>query len=216
MQLMPPRDDLRPWFLTLNDLQPPLNWEKYFANSAPVEIDLGCGRGQWLVNAATDQPERNFLGIEIDYAVGRRTADRLKRRNLTNARVLGGDARQAFTKIIAPQSVAAVHVYFPDPWWKRKHRKRRVFTHEFVTEAVAILQPGGHLYSATDVPEYFEIIRGLMDHDTRFKTLNITVTHPGDQLSETPTNFERKAREQGVRVQRGHWQLLPSSMADSP
>ena len=121
----PPTEDLAPWFLTLDDLDGVLNWSEFYGNDHPVELDIGCGRGLFLVNSATAHPETNYCGIEIDYREGRRTARRLKKRTMANARVLGGDARVALEKLVKPRSVAAVHVYFPDPWWKRKHRRRR-------------------------------------------------------------------------------------------
>ncbi|GIS62862.1 MAG: hypothetical protein CM1200mP2_50870 [Planctomycetaceae bacterium] len=128
----PPTEDLAPWFLTLDDLDGVLNWSEFYGNDHPVELDIGCGRGLFLVNSATAHPETNYCGIEIDYREGRRTARRLKKRTMANARVLGGDARVALEKLVKPRSVAAVHVYFPDPWWKRKHRRRRIFNDEFL------------------------------------------------------------------------------------
>ncbi|MDQ3331872.1 MAG: tRNA (guanosine(46)-N7)-methyltransferase TrmB [Planctomycetota bacterium] len=207
MQLNPPRVDLRPWFLTVADLQAPIVWSRFFGNENPVDIDVGCGRGLFLYNESLAHPERNYLGIEIDFKEGRRTATRLKKRQAENARVLGGDVREAFQRLIAPQSVAVVHVYFPDPWWKAKHRKRRVFTNEFVDQVVEVLQPGGVLSSATDVPEYFEVIRGLMDHDPRFKPLPPPPEKIPEHDMDYLTSFERKARQRGETIGRGRWKL---------
>ncbi|MBA3312671.1 MAG: tRNA (guanosine(46)-N7)-methyltransferase TrmB [Planctomycetaceae bacterium] len=207
MQLNPPRVDLRPWFLTVADLQAPIVWSRFFGNENPVDIDVGCGRGLFLYNESLAHPERNYLGIEIDFKEGRRTATRLKKRQAENARVLGGDVREAFQRLIAPQSVAVVHVYFPDPWWKAKHRKRRVFTNDFVDQVVEVLQPGGVLSSATDVPEYFEVIQGLMDHDPRFKPLPPPPEKIPEHDMDYLTSFERKARQRGETIGRGRWKL---------
>ncbi|HEX6984383.1 MAG TPA: tRNA (guanosine(46)-N7)-methyltransferase TrmB [Planctomycetaceae bacterium] len=207
MQLNPPGEDLRPWFATLRDLDRPIDWPSFFGNGNPVEIDVGCGRGLFLYNESLAHPERNYVGIEIDYKEGRRTATRLKKRNAANARVLGGDVKEAFTRFVPPRSVAVVHVYFPDPWWKRKHRKRRVFTDAFVDQVVGVLEPGGVLSSATDVEEYFGIIRGLMDHDPRFEPLPPPPETPPEHDMDYLTSYERKARKTGGSVWRGRWRL---------
>ena len=208
MQLNPPGEDLRPWFATLRDLDGPIDWPTFFGNDNPVEIDVGCGRGLFLYNESLAHPERNYLGIEIDYKEGRRTATRLKKRQAANARVLGGDVAEAFSRFVPPKSVAVVHVYFPDPWWKRKHRKRRVFTDAFVDQAVGVLEPGGVLSSATDVGEYFEIIRSLMDHDPRFEPLPSPPEKPPEHDMDYLTSYERKARKSGGDVWRGRWRLV--------
>jgi tRNA (guanine-N7-)-methyltransferase len=208
MQLNPPRVDLRPWFLTTYDFTQPIGWRAYFGNDRPVEIDVGCGRGLFLYNESLSHPERNYLGIEIDFKEGRRAATRLKKRQAANARVLGGDVREAFKRLISPRSVAVVHVYFPDPWWKAKHRKRRVFTKEFVDQAVEVLEPGGVLSSATDVLEYFDVIRGLMDHDPRFEPLAPPAEKTPEHDMDYLTSFERKARQRGETIGRGRWRLL--------
>ncbi|MGC1274220.1 MAG: tRNA (guanosine(46)-N7)-methyltransferase TrmB [Planctomycetaceae bacterium] len=211
MQLQPPAIDLRPWFTTLSDLEAPIEWSEMFGNDHPVEIDVGCGRGLFLYNESLAHLDRNYVGIEIDYKEGRRTATRLMKRRAANARVLGGDVHQAFTRLIPAKSVAVVHVYFPDPWWKRKHRKRRVFSDAFVNEAVGVLEPGGVLSSASDVEEYFEIIRSLMDHDPRFEPLPPPHEKPPAHDMDYLTSYERKARQSGGAVWRGRWRLVGGS-----
>lgn len=207
MQYDPPREDLSPWFVTLRDLNGEVEWSSVFQSGRPVEIDVGCGRGLFLYNESLAHPERNYLGIEIDYREGRRTAARLKKRNAGNARVWGGDVREALTRHIRPASVSVVHVYFPDPWWKRKHRRRRVFNDQFVDQVVRILEPKGILSSATDVPDYFDSIAGLMNHDPRFETIAAPEVPSGAHDMDYLTSFERKARKRGEAVCRGRWRL---------
>lgn len=211
MQQEQPREDLAPWFLTLDDLDGQADWNCLFQNDHPVELDVGCGRGLFLFNESLAHPERNYLGIEIDYREGRRTAKRLKKRQAPNARVWGGDARAALERHIRPASIATVHVYFPDPWWKRKHRRRRVFTDAFVDQVVRILEPGGLLVSATDVPEYFETIAGLLNNDPRFDPLVPGTLPGGEHDLDYLTSFDRKARQQGKPIHHGRWQLRPTT-----
>lgn len=204
----PPRD-LFPWFLTIQDVDREfggaLDWPKFFGNTQPVALDIGCGRGLFLFNASTTHPDTNYLGIEIDYKEGRRAATRLMKRQLPNARILGGDVKIPLTRLIAPGSVAEIHVYFPDPWWKLRHRKRRVFNAEFVDLCARTLQPGGHLHSWTDVEEYFGVISGLMGLHPDFETLPPPAERPPEHDLDYQTSFERKGRKAGTTIHRGLW-----------
>lgn len=201
----PPTEDLAPWFLTLDDLDGALDWSEFYGNDHPVELDIGCGRGLFLVNSATAHPETNYCGIEIDYREGRRTARRLKKRTMTNARVLGGDARVALEKLVKPRSVAAVHVYFPDPWWKRKHRRRRIFNDEFLELVAGILVHGGELHSWSDVGEYFQTIRDLVDHHADFHEEPLPDLKDPEHDMDYLTSYDRKGRRAGSEIHRGRW-----------
>ena len=205
----PPRPDLSPWFLSWRDIdanhEGRLDWPTYFGNDHPVEIDVGSGRGLFLVNASQAHPERNYLGIEIDYKEGRRAAKRLQKRETANARVLGGDVKTVFSRMVAPGSVDGVRVYFPDPWWKKKHRARRVFNPEFVDLAAQVLRPGGLLHSWTDVEEYFEVISALMDSHPLFETLAPPEERAPEHDMDYQTSYERKGRQQGSTIHRGLW-----------
>ena len=201
----PPTVDLRPWFLVLDDLEGEITSAALYGNDRPLEIDVGCGRGMFLLNAALRDPDRNWLGIELDYKEGRRAASKLHKRQLANARVLGGDVRVAFTRLVPAHGVAALHVYFPDPWWKKKHRRRRLFTDEFVGMASRVLRPGGLFHSWTDVGDYFEVIRALMDHHPDFEVLPPPAERDPESDLDYQTSFERKKRQAGETIYRGLW-----------
>jgi tRNA (guanine-N7-)-methyltransferase len=212
--------DLQPWFVTLDDLLAEfphgVDWAAYFGNANPVEIDVGCGRGKSVLDAALANPDVNFVGIEIDFREGRHGAKRLWKRELPNARIWGGDVARAFDKLVATDSVRAVHVYFPDPWWKKKHRRRRVFTDAFVDRAVRVLEPGGLMQSWTDVEEYFGVISALLDNDARFERLPALEEKPAEHDLDYRTNFERKKRQAGETIHRGRWRLvLPAHFSSS-
>lgn len=206
MQLKP-LIDLDPYFVPLANLEVPFSWSRYFGNEHPVEIDVGSGRGKFLLTAALENPQINYVGIEIAFREGCRSALRLKKREMKNARVWGGDVKIAFEQIVPANSVSAIHIDFPDPWWKRKHRRRRVFTDEFVDLAARILEPEGLLYSRTDVGEYFEVISSLMNHDYRFEAIPVSEENAPKRDLDFRTSFERKARQAGTEVWCGVWRL---------
>ena len=202
-----PPDDLKPHFLTFDDLDGTIDWAQFFGNSNPVELDVGSGRGLFLVTAALEHPEINYLGLELDYKEGRRAARRLKKRGMPNARVLGGDCRVALQRHIPAGTVSAVRVYVPDPWWKRKHKRRRLFTDVFVDQIAAVLKPGGIVHAWTDVEDYFRIISALMDHCAKFEKLAAPSARQPAHDMDYQTSFERKKRQAGGTIHRGRWRL---------
>lgn len=201
-----PVTPLKPWFQTIEDVGTQLSWPVFFGNDQPVELDIGCGRGLFLFNAAITTPHTNLLGLENDYREGRRTATRLMKRELANARVLGGDCRIVLAQMIAPGSVQAAHIYFPDPWWKKRHHKRRLFTDEFVQLLARILRPGGHVHHWTDVADYFEMSRNLLDQHPEFFKVPPPEQRQAQNDMDYHTSFERKKRKLGLPIYRGLWQ----------
>ena len=119
--------DATPYTLILDGLDPPISWPSVFGDDRPVELEVGSGKGLFLANAATARPDRNFLGVEMARKYAMKAAERLAKNRLDNARMLPGDARAFLHRYVPPASLHAVHIYFPDPWWKKRHRKRRVF-----------------------------------------------------------------------------------------
>lgn len=202
----------KPRRLSLEELAPylwqpptddsPLHWPDLFGNSLPVEIEVGCGKGAFLVAIAPEHPETNFLGIEIVRKYQLYTATRIGIRKLPNVKLTCTDARILLRDRVPVGTVQAIHVYFPDPWWKKRHHKRRVFTAEFVSSCARILQPQGRLYLATDVAEYFTIITDLCRAEPRLEAIDAHALN-------TVTNFERKAQLDGTPIHRAAYQRLP-------
>jgi tRNA (guanine-N7-)-methyltransferase len=206
---IPPDEQLQPYLLAPTG---PLSWPAVFGNEHPVEVEVGCGKGLFLISAAGNFPKRNFFGIEIAGKFARFTAARLAQNSLTNARVAHADARRVLTEWIAASSVAAVHVYFPDPWWKRRHKKRRIFTDSFLTQVIRVLVSGGELRIATDVPDYFdEIIRRVAAQPALAPT-PLPVEHSLELGVDYLTNFERKYRKVGKTVFRACYTKRPESV----
>jgi tRNA (guanine-N7-)-methyltransferase len=148
----------------------------------------------------------NFLGVEIVRKYQLFSATRLAKRALGNVRVAGSDARVLLRDRVVPGSVQAVHVYFPDPWWKKRHHKRRVFTAEFAATCARILRHGGRLCIATDVAEYHAVMADLVAAQPSLRPLPPpepgTPAHDLDYL----TNFERKFRKQGKPIFRQQYE----------
>ena len=208
-RLMPqPAVDLHPFFTALDEIEGIVDWSNIFGNENPVELDIGCGRGKFLFDSSVHQPETNWLGIELDYTEGRRGARRLAKRDLANGRVIGGDAHQFLKNHVASHSVSAAHVYFPDPWWKRKHTKRRLFTDEFANLLSRIVRHQGFVHSWTDVGDYFEVISSLMNHHPDFTPLEPAPEPAGIDEDDYLTNFHRRGRKMGCTIYRGLWKRM--------
>jgi len=197
--------DLKPYFLVHDDLPGPFQWEEFFRNDHPVEIEIGTGRGLFLLNESQARPDTNFLGMELDYTEGRYAATRMKKRAFPNVRILGGDAKVAFEKFVPDGSVAGIHVYFPDPWWKRRHHGRRLMEADFVSRISQALKPGGNLHFWTDVLKYFELTVDLLEANGSFERLPDPVERPPQHDLDYLTNFERKKRQAGLPIYRSLW-----------
>ena len=177
-----------------------LHWPAVFGNTQPVEVEVGCGKGLFLILAATQRPDRDFFGIELSRKYALFAADRVARRCLQNVRVARADGRQVLAHWVPDASVCVLHVYFPDPWWKRRHQKRRLFTEEFVGHAARILTPGGELRVATDVEEYFQVMRRLVEQHHSFALLELPPERQPEHDLDYLTNFERKYRQAGKSI----------------
>jgi tRNA (guanine-N7-)-methyltransferase len=140
-----------------------INPAAIFGSTAPLEIELGAGTGDFIVARAAEFPERNFLAIESSGVVSRMLAVRCGRAALRNLRVLRMDGRTLVNLMIGSESVSSYHIYFPDPWPKERHHKRRLFTPYLVANLERTLVPGGALYVATDVGEYAGEIFVMLD-----------------------------------------------------
>jgi len=140
-----------------------LNWSEFFGNDNPVEIEIGTGTGRFLSVEALNRPEVNFLGIEAASTWARNAARRILKKEIPNVKILSSEAARFLRDCVPDESVAAVHIYFPDPWPKRRHAKRRLLCTDFVDDLVRILISGGRIEFATDIKGYFIHVQGLLD-----------------------------------------------------
>jgi tRNA (guanine-N7-)-methyltransferase len=186
--------------------QAPIEWRTLFGNDHPVELEVGFGKGLFLITAGESRPDVNFAGVEIVRKYQLFTATRLAKRGFRNVRVACGDANLLLRDRVPPGSLQAIHVYFPDPWWKKRHHKRRLWTADFVALCAGALRHGGVLYSVTDVEDYAAVIAELVAAETRLRL--IPPPQPGSPAHDLDylTNFERKFRKQGRPIFRMSWQ----------
>jgi tRNA (guanine-N7-)-methyltransferase len=180
----------------------PLRFEEIFGRPGPVEIEIGTGKGRFLLEEAERRPEADFLGLEWSLKHLRIARDRAARRGLTNVRLYRADARHVVSDLVRDASVARIHVYCPDPWPKKRHHKRRLFTSHTARHLERVLQPGGYLNVSTDVPEYFEeIVAVIVAHTGLAAAPDPLYPHDGAGR----TNYEIKYAAAGRPIHRATW-----------
>jgi tRNA (guanine-N7-)-methyltransferase len=213
-----PLEQLQPYLLDLPVLtqpgspgQPPplVDWRAVFGNDQPVELEVGFGKGLFLLTSALAHPEINYAGVEIERKYVLFTATRMAKRQLRNVRLAWGDARTFLRERVPESSLQAIHVYFPDPWWKKRHHKRRVFTEEFARHCCRALVPGGKLHVATDVEEYFQIISELLAGVEGLQVLPPPAENEPRHDFDYLTNYERKKRKAGKPIFRATCEKRP-------
>ena len=172
-----------------------------FPKSQPLEVELGCGDASFLAEYARRHPERNFIGVER--LLGRlRKLDRKGRRaGLTNLRGVRIESSYFLEYLLPRHAASALHIYFPDPWPKKKHRKHRLINERFPSIARAALAPGGVVYLRTDDADYFQQMTEVFGANQEFQPIE---TPP--ELAELLTDFERDFNSQGIQTLRAVYQ----------
>ncbi|MBL4847773.1 MAG: tRNA (guanosine(46)-N7)-methyltransferase TrmB [Planctomycetes bacterium] len=145
-------------------------WEELFARpNLPLEVDVGCAHGDFLIGRARLDPDCNYLGLEIRAPMVERTNHKLAREGLDNIRLIRCNANQAWRDLFAGRLLRRVFVHFPDPWFKSRHHKRRVVTPEFVQLVGEFLEVGGEFRFMTDYDSYASDVRKLMAGQATFQ-----------------------------------------------
>lgn len=195
--------------LTIDDIivAPPepdrrLDFDRIFARHAPLEMEIGSGKGGFLLRQARANPDRNYFGIEWANKYVRYAADRMVRWSVANVRLMRTDAAHFMQHHVPERCLDALHVYHPDPWPKKRHHKRRLFQPPFVEAAVRALKPDARWAVQTDHADYYHIIRELLD--ARGELVEIPFEDPdyGTVDDRTETNFEVKYLRQGRQIHR--------------
>jgi tRNA (guanine-N7-)-methyltransferase len=186
-----------------------LDPRQWFADpERPFEIEIGSGKGTFLIQQSAQEPGVNFLGIEWAREFWLYAADRVRRRAVSNIRLLNDDAVEFLHWRCAGCVVRTIHLYFSDPWPKKRHHRRRVVQDRFLADAHRVLQPAGELRIVTDHEEYWEWMQehfarwtgreGAADSEpARYELLPFNPPTPADSGELVGTNFERKYRTEG-------------------
>ena len=174
-----------------------VDFRDFFGDGKPVELEIGSGKGTMMVHLAKSNPDWNFVGIEWASKFYRYCADRVSRWNLTNAKLMRTDAKAlVLSGRIAAESVQALHVYFPDPWPKKRHNKRRLVNPDFCKAAAKLIVPGGHFYIATDHENYSEQMAESLKTVAEFQPCD----YDSPAGNEVLTNYEAKFVEEGRNI----------------
>jgi len=186
----------------LRSIVEPLDLAEWFPKPQPLEIELGCGDASFLVESARRNPDRNFIGVER--LLGRiQKLDRKGRRaGLANLRGVRIESSYFLRFLLPPRSAAALHVYFPDPWPKKKHRRHRLINEHFPALALAALAPDGVVYLRTDDTDYFQQMTEVFATSREFQKVE---TPP--ELAELTTDFERDFNSRGIQTLRAAYCL---------
>jgi len=179
----------------------PLELAILFPASRPLEVELGCGDASFLVEYARQNPDTNFIGVER--LLGRISKlDRKGRRaGLENLRGIRIESSYFLKYLLPPHSASAVHIYFPDPWPKMRHRKNRLINAEFPAIARAALAPKGTVYLRTDDADYFSRMTEVFDADKNFKKVETPM-----RLAALVTDFEKEFSARGIKTLRAAYQ----------
>ena len=203
----------------LSEVQAPIDWHALFGNARPIEIEIGCGKGRFLLEASKRHPEMNYVGIERAHKYVKLTRERFQKHirhhemlsekkpiaakiagAFTNVRLVWTDATYFLMRYVPTESVQAYHIYFPDPWPKKRQRKRRIFRNQdFLASLARTLTTGGRLHIVTDYAEYFAELQERISQRTPLH--RVTLELPPEQ-PHIPTSFELKYLAEGREIYR--------------
>ena len=171
-----------------------LDFESLFGNAHPVVLEIGSGKGRFLISTALERPDVNVIGIEKSLHYHRVIRDRVAKRKLANVRLVNHDAFPVLQKMVPDASIAEVHIYFPDPWPRPKEQKRRIIRPEVLAEIRRVLVKGGSGIYVTDHRQYFEKAAPLLEQWFRAER-----RIPGPEDAPR-TNYEAKYRAEGREI----------------
>jgi tRNA (guanine-N7-)-methyltransferase len=187
---------VEPIGLLSEDLLSPVDGRILFENDNPLELEIGSGKGAFLDDQAKARPQVNFLGLEKARRYWSYASDCLRRHGCLNTRMVLADAAQFVSERLRDACLTTIHIYFPDPWPKKRHHKRRLIQGPFLEQVERVLVPEGHLQVVTDHQDYFQQI----DRVLRGSNLEIVAFRPpgsGEDEELVGSNFERKYRREG-------------------
>jgi tRNA (guanine-N7-)-methyltransferase len=180
----------------------PLDCEQAFGRKAPVILEIGFGMGDTTAHIAKGMPEKDFIGVEVHTPGVGSLLKQIGEQGLANLRLIQHDAVEVLRQMIAPGSLAGVHVFFPDPWHKARHNKRRLIQGPFVKLLAEKLAPGGYLHCATDWEEYAQQMLEVLGAEPALR--NSSDGYAPQPSYRPLTKFENR----GLKLGHGVWDLV--------
>ena len=182
--------------LDLDTISIPLDWSQAFGRDAATDVEIGSGKGRFLLELAATFPDRNFLAVERAAKYHNLCAQRTAKRGLENVRMLRTTAEDLLFRLLSPASVDNLYVLFPDPWPKKRHHKRRLMQPKVASAMADALVPGGRLLVKTDHPQYGAVIHETLEGESGLTSIDAT-----EAFRDLPmTGFEHKYLDQGRQI----------------
>ncbi|MDZ4847949.1 MAG: tRNA (guanosine(46)-N7)-methyltransferase TrmB [Pirellulaceae bacterium] len=167
-----------------------------------IELEVGSGKGLFMIEAAARDPDTRFIGLELAVKYAELAQKRLEEQSIENGRFFACDAVEVVSRDVPDQRLSAVHVYFPDPWWKARHKKRRVLNDRMLKSIQRVLEPNGVLHFWTDVLDYYESTLELLAEVTTLVGPRFVDEPVSTHSMDYRTHFERRTRLNGLPVYR--------------
>ena len=198
---LPPPESL---LVELRSILEPMALAELFPKPQPLEVELGCGDASFLVEYARRNPDANFIGVERLLGRIQKLDKKGRRIGLKNVRGVRIESAYFLQYLLPPHAATALHIYFPDPWPKKKHRRHRLINEGFPALARGALAPGGVVFLRTDDADYFQQMNEVFDAAAQF----FQKTETSSSLAEITTDFERDFNAQGIPTLRAAYKVL--------
>lgn len=188
----------------------PLDFKTVFGRSAPITLEIGFGNGDSLLRQALDFPDRDFIGIEVHRPGVGHLLNGIHQQNITNLRVINHDAVEVISHQVPLSSLDRVQLFFPDPWHKKRHHKRRILQNSFVELIRTRLADGGHFHMATDWQDYAQHMLELMEKQPGYVNIAGEEKYASADALRPQTKFEKR----GLKLGHGVWDLVYKKTAE--
>lgn len=199
-------EEIFPKYQVIYDPNTKISSELLFGNDQPLVLEIGCGMGETTAAIAQAHPEVNFVGCEVFVAGVGALSKRIEEMELKNVRLFRHDAVEVVRDMISPDSLSGVHIYFPDPWRKARHHKRRLVAQPFISMLASKIRPGGYLHCATDWENYAEQMMEVLSGEPLLQNAHEGFApEPRNPITFRPTT---KFNERGNRLGHGCWDLI--------
>lgn len=193
---------LKEYQLTLSET--PWNLAEVFQNNADTIVEIGFGMGASLLTMAQNNPDKNYIGIEVHQAGVGSLAASLHEYGLSNVRIVADDAVEVFQSQLSGNSLAGIQIFFPDPWHKKRHNKRRLIQKEFIQLLTGTLKTGGFIHCATDWQDYAEHMLQVLSAESSL----CNQQHEGEYAPRPESRPLTKFEQRGERLGHGVWDLI--------